>query len=129
MGGHGLHSAPTRPRQRLEQGQASKAIAGALPIDDTACITVARSVLAALKMMHSEGVVHRDIKPANIVRSVQPADCQEILSTKLIDFGSAIGIDEAIARLGCESTVRHESGRLVRNCPPTTYFQPSQGNK
>ena len=38
------------------------------PISDMECIKAARHVLAALKLMHAEGMVHRDIKPANIVR-------------------------------------------------------------
>ena len=74
-------------------------------IGDTECIKVARSILAALKVMHSEGIVHRDIKPANIVRCrIKHTGIQEGQSAsavpfvyKLIDFGSALGIDEAIA--------------------------------
>jgi len=38
------------------------------PIGDVEAIRAARNVLAALKVMHAEGLVHRDIKPANIMR-------------------------------------------------------------
>mmetsp|Transcript_75728 Transcript_75728/g.202691 ORF Transcript_75728/g.202691 Transcript_75728/m.202691 type:complete len:719 (-) Transcript_75728:344-2500(-) len=116
-------------------------------------IKVARSVLAALKVMHAEGLVHRDIKPANIMRcSPMPTSTGFLRSTgaasarngdntapipslfsiprnkrrptesdeaqhhqpgkdnkkgmdmdiaytyKLVDFGTALGVDERLAR-------------------------------
>jgi serine/threonine protein kinase len=74
------------------------------PLDDRECIKVARCVLAALKVMHSAGLVHRDIKPENIMRChlpLQSAAVQDeglLISYKLIDFGSAIGVDEKVAK-------------------------------
>jgi serine/threonine protein kinase len=41
-------------------------------------------------------LVHRDIKPANIVRS-REQDGKSVIY-KLIDFGSAIGVDEVVAK-------------------------------
>ena len=70
--------------------------------DDVECIKAARDVLAALKILHSEGIIHRDVKPANIMRcnAVKTKDDLGGLAYnyKLIDFGSALGIDERIAR-------------------------------
>ena len=84
----------------LEQAQ-SQSDRNHKPIDHIECIKVARCVLAALKVIHSEGVIHRDIKPANIVRCLQdsyPEKCEGWAAFyKLIDFGSAVGIDEAVA--------------------------------
>jgi serine/threonine-protein kinase len=70
------------------------------PVGHQECIKAARSVLAALKVMHAEGVVHRDIKPANIMRcaSKQHGDDSRLFDYKLIDFGSALGVDEALAK-------------------------------
>jgi serine/threonine protein kinase len=73
------------------------------PVSYQECIKATRSVLAALKTMHAEGVIHRDIKPSNVVRcaSKRPGqldhdDCN--FDYKLIDFGSALGVDEALAK-------------------------------
>ena len=85
-------------------------------MDANECIKVARSILAALKVLHSNGMVHRDIKPANMMRcyrnttdtrknsraTLRPTKGRsDILKDgfvyKLIDFGTALGIDEAVA--------------------------------
>jgi serine/threonine protein kinase len=42
-------------------------------LEASECIKVARSILAALKVLHSNGMVHRDIKPANMMRCHQHA--------------------------------------------------------
>jgi serine/threonine protein kinase len=93
------------------------------PISDLECIKAARNVLAALKVglasqvpipafiqvernflrgqiMHAEGMVHRDIKPANIMRCRSSAGKAEeaAFTYKLIDFGTALGVDERVAR-------------------------------
>ena len=58
--------------------------------------------------MHSAGVVHRDIKPANVMRcllqhrfgvasALGNAD-EAAFAYKLIDFGTALGVDEQVAR-------------------------------
>ena len=71
------------------------------PFGDLECIKLARSILAVLKVIHSEGVIHRDVKPANIMAcnddttsSIKTSQC----SFKLIDFGSAVGVDENLAK-------------------------------
>ena len=55
-----------------------------------------------LQVMHLEGVVHRDIKPANIMCCVdERADRKhdsQAFTYKLIDFGTALGVDETVAR-------------------------------
>ena len=72
-------------------------------LEDLDCFKVARSVLAALKVMHSEGVIHRDVKPANIFacRQMDNENCKSSASSestyKLIDFGTALGVDDQIA--------------------------------
>jgi serine/threonine protein kinase len=51
--------------------------------------------------MHAEGLVHRDIKPANIMRCVDGAGGKAddaAYTYKLIDFGTALGVDERVAR-------------------------------
>ena len=72
------------------------------PVTDVECIKAARGVLAALKIMHAEGVVHRDVKPANIVRcrvkKAMGTGEGSSYTYKLIDFGSALGIDETVAK-------------------------------
>lgn len=65
-------------------------------INDLECIKVARSVLAALKVMHAEGVIHRDIKPTNIM--VCNSNLDQGSTYKLIDFGTALGIDDIKAK-------------------------------
>ena len=76
------------------------------PMKDKECIKAARNVLAALKLMHSEGLIHRDIKPSNIMRSRarraglgahQEFEGDGSDNYKLIDFGTAIGVDERVA--------------------------------
>lgn len=72
------------------------------PVNDLECIKVSRNVLAVLKLMHSEGVLHRDIKPANLMRcraeKLGEAWDGASYAYKLIDFGTALGIDETVAK-------------------------------
>jgi serine/threonine protein kinase len=57
-------------------------------------------------VMHAEGLVHRDIKPANVMRCQVKRDAQSASrkgedgshTYKLIDFGTALGVDERVAR-------------------------------
>ena len=49
------------------------------------------------QVMHAEGLVHRDIKPGNIMRCRDERAGGE--TYKLIDFGTALGVDERVARL------------------------------
>ena len=57
------------------------------------------------QVMHAEGLVHRDIKPANIMRcldkraeAVGGKRDEASYTYKLIDFGTALGVDERVAR-------------------------------
>jgi serine/threonine protein kinase len=53
-----------------------------------------------MQVMHAEGMVHRDIKPANIMRcrsNLAKGD-DTAYTYKLIDFGTALGVDERVAR-------------------------------
>ena len=86
------------------------------PIDDIECIIVARCVLAALKVMHAEGLVHRDVKPANIVCCQGP----DGKSHKLIDFGSTVGVDELVAKENMMTLL--ESSIVAVGTPP--YMSP-----
>ena len=61
------------------------------PMGEATCMQLARDVLAALKVLHDEKWVHGDVNPANVVR------CNSLNSEyefKLVDFGSAIQMDE-----------------------------------
>ena len=81
------------------------------PGDDAACICIqlARDVLAALKVLHDEGWVHCDVTPANIVCAA-PKDGFEF---KLIDFGSALRVDDA-----CEDgSAQAATGELAYRAP------------
>jgi serine/threonine protein kinase len=59
------------------------------------------NTLEAAQVMHAEGLVHRDVKPANIMRCIEggagKAD-DSAYTYKLIDFGTALGVDERVAR-------------------------------
>mmetsp|Transcript_16498 Transcript_16498/g.44884 ORF Transcript_16498/g.44884 Transcript_16498/m.44884 type:complete len:1970 (+) Transcript_16498:1-5910(+) len=124
------------------------------PVSDSEAIRAARNVLAALKVMHSEGLVHRDIKPANIMRCTADQSSSGSRGTsrmqtaraattnvqaplsgewtagttgnpgaatyKLIDFGTALGVDEQLAR---EEMMTMGAGRAVgAGTPP--YMSP-----
>ena len=61
------------------------------PISEATCMQLARDVLAALKVLHNDKWVHGDVNPTNVVH------CNSLNSEyefKLIDFGSAIQMDE-----------------------------------
>ena len=79
---------------------------------------MSRHVLSALKCMHSDGLVHRDIKPANIMRC-SPRDGNGYVY-KLIDFGTSLGVDEALAK---EEMMTLRDGRQMgAGTPP--YMSP-----
>ncbi|MCA9689648.1 MAG: serine/threonine-protein kinase [Nannocystaceae bacterium] len=59
-------------------------------------LDVFRQVLAALQYCHDCGVVHRDIKPANMFVTRDPNT--RFMTTKLLDFGIAIDLDEQRSR-------------------------------
>ena len=108
------------PRAFLDPDRTSDSAKGDQPVSDMECITVARGVLAALKVMHAEGIVHRDIKPANIVRCWHQGDGQAVCLTKLIDFGSALGVDETVAKAAMMTLVGNRG--LAEGTPP--YMSP-----
>ena len=51
---------------------------------------ILRQVALAIYHLHSRGIVHRDIKPENVVFDNDAADS----SVKIIDFGTAIALEE-----------------------------------
>ena len=80
------------------------------------CVAVARDILAALQLLHCEGLVHRDIKPSNIMRcpqfSWQAGDRQPAGHVhKLIDFGLAAGVDRDLLR--SHESLATDGARLV----------------
>ena len=65
------------------------------PIGEATCMQLARDVLAALKVLHNDKWVHGDVNPTNVVRCVGGCDSpNNEYEYKLIDFGSAIQMDE-----------------------------------
>jgi serine/threonine protein kinase len=91
---------------------------------DTDCIKMSRNVLAALKVMHAEGLVHRDIKPANIMRcrieNAGEVPDEVSFTFKLVDFGTALGIDDKVAK-ECMMTLV-SSRQMGAGTPP--YMSP-----
>jgi serine/threonine protein kinase len=71
------------------------------PIDDMECIKLARQMLSALKLMHTVGILHRDVCLSNIIRckgnKTDRAWDGRSYTYKLLDFGSAAGIDAGLA--------------------------------
>ena len=68
--------------------------AAASAVGVSACIQAARDVLAALKVLHSEGFVHCDVAPANIVHLAKREG--DGFEYKLIDFGKAHRVHEML---------------------------------
>jgi signal transduction histidine kinase/CheY-like chemotaxis protein len=60
---------------------------GALPLEET--IIVARSLLSALRDLHSSQVLHRNVRPANII--LHPGD--QLTRATLVDFGPTRAIE------------------------------------
>ena len=96
------------------------------PISDTECIRAARHVLAALKVMHAEGIVHRDIKPANIVRCEGgPANARKRSSATLT--GVPKMDSQANAILGFLSTKKQGISRKNLSSDPSKDYEKLQG--
>jgi serine/threonine-protein kinase len=57
-------------------------------------LTIARQVLAALDVAHSQGVIHRDLKPGNILLARDPAGHPMV---RILDFGFARLTDSGTA--------------------------------
>ena len=56
---------------------------------------IVQQVARAIYHLHSRGIVHRDIKPENVVFDSPSAES----SVKLIDFGTAVSLEEAGAKV------------------------------
>ena len=92
------------------------------PVDAVECVDVARDVLAALKVLHSENWIHCDIKPANIVKcrtdmmsghlDSQSEGGRMFYSYKLVDFGSALLLTDQ-ARTAVSGAQRKEERPAV----------------
>ena len=106
------------------------------PVGCMDCIIMARSVLAALKIMHSEGLLHRDIKPANIIRCKAVQGGQEwdgvTYNYKLMDYRSSCAVDLDSARtpinanhfdIHCNDSQGDES---LPYMSPEMYSEPSK---
>eukprot|EP00292_Cryptomonas_paramecium_P002636 CAMPEP_0113722472 /NCGR_PEP_ID=MMETSP0038_2-20120614/37772_1 /TAXON_ID=2898 /ORGANISM="Cryptomonas paramecium" /LENGTH=2376 /DNA_ID=CAMNT_0000651725 /DNA_START=109 /DNA_END=7236 /DNA_ORIENTATION=+ /assembly_acc=CAM_ASM_000170 len=81
------------------------------PVSDMEAIKIARNVLAALKVMHAEGLVHRDIKPANIMRSLPNPDSGTHRLTGFSSaFTNALGSVEHASHMGIKAMGRVGGG-------------------
>uniref|UniRef100_A0A7S0QIL7 non-specific serine/threonine protein kinase n=1 Tax=Cryptomonas curvata TaxID=233186 RepID=A0A7S0QIL7_9CRYP len=92
------------------------------PFLEVDIIKIGLDVCAGLKALHSIGVIHRDVKPANIIFSsigtnststsdskdteVDGKDKIDIItdSLKLIDFGTAIGVNDSKTDIGGDAS-------------------------
>ena len=64
-----------------------------VPTGASACIQCARDVLAALKVVHSEGFAHLDVIPANVIHCTRPQDSYHY---RLVGFGSALQAGDSV---------------------------------
>jgi serine/threonine protein kinase len=69
-------------------------------------LTVAKSLLKAMAVIHSESIIHADIKPENILLARQ--EDTQILSAKLADFGSS---------RSCHRSITEESPAIKKHEP------------
>jgi serine/threonine protein kinase len=87
---------------------------GASPVASVECINVARDVLAALKVVHGEGMLHLNIQPSNIFRCKTAGEtvCEgREFTYKLIGFGTVQDSDDTAAKIAVASAAgRHSSG-------------------
>ena len=64
-----------------------------VPTGASACIQCARDVLAALKVVHSDGFAHLDVIPANVIHCTRPQDSYHY---RLVGFGSALQAGDSV---------------------------------
>lgn len=78
-------------------------------------VSVVQAVLTALDYLHNRGIAHADIKPSNIVLNVDG-------SPLLVDFGSAIALDQPLAgspQRICSVTPSIMAPELIQGHPPS----------
>ncbi len=85
---------------------------GMLRVDQA--ITLASQILDALQTAHANRVVHRDLKPANIMVN----DTALGLQSKVLDFGIAGFMDDAIDSHGVQLTLTGERLGTPAYCAP-----------
>jgi serine/threonine protein kinase len=72
---------------------------GTHPVDAIDCIHAARDVLAALKVVHGEGMLHLNIEPSNIIRCKADGESEkENFTYKLIGYGTVQDSDDTAAK-------------------------------
>lgn len=59
-----------------------------IPLDSSACVTIAQDIVAGLDYIHDQGFLHRDIKPENILFN-------DRMQAKIADFGLATKKNDA----------------------------------
>jgi len=76
-------------------------------------LEIVRQVASALVAVHAAGFIHRDIKPGNIMLVQAPPP----LRVKVIDFGLALGLEEAKKRVKFEGTSQWASPEQLLEDP------------
>jgi serine/threonine protein kinase len=89
--------------------------------DAVECINVSQDVLAALSIVHADGLLHLNIQPENIFRCKAPGrgDGREFMY-KLIGFGTAQEIDDTAAK----EAVASFAGTLAIGAGMPSYMSP-----
>ena len=83
---------------------------GIRPVASIECIHTARDVLAALKVVHGEGMLHLNIQPSNILRCQADRESESGKFTyKLIGFGTVQDSNDTAAKETVTSAARSNS--------------------